>query len=632
MSGNLKGSNSFVRFLLTHGEKIGMAGIAVCAGLLIWSAVGHDRLGPQSSPDALKQTVKSAETHVASFRWKEPEKTAMPVQSEAMKPVPSSSFPPFAYGLNRPVLAPVSLRTDPVLLPPEDLEVHGDSGLWASADPAMVKQKHLEAIREEQQREREQREEAARTAENTDKSRGARGGQSGGLFSGAVSNPVNRGAPVARDAPIVQTARSGLTLEGYEEIAARSWITVLGKVPIEQQYRDYSNALQSARDYVESRDIPKYIGYQVQRAEVTDQGLGPWSKPTTVYSKTLQRERDTYPPTSEPEVIDKRYQHPILTHPLPPLILREWDKRVTHSSMPLPSELEPQGPANTELPEESKEGGDVDLFAGSTTDNRGGPLASGGGLPPGNASRRPPAQQGAAPGRTAARGTGQDGYAWDQVTPYVLLRYFDQTVKPGHRYRYRVRLALADVNHDIPEKYLEKEVIERHKKEKNRSYRFTEWSKPSPVASAPMPARIYLAGAKPANPNNPNSEPEAELLVKALNSAEAAEVARMEKFSRGSVINLHDKATVIWTSKNNPAATTEFDFHTGITLLDFSGGERLSNKNRDLTAPTRAVLMDPSGRLMLRSELDDDQPVTDYRQIVEDAKSGRRQPLGGGLR
>ena len=195
-----------------------------------------------------------------------------------------------------------------------------------------------------------------------------------------------------------------------------------------------------------------------------------------------------------------------------------------------------------------------------------------------------------------------------------------------------MRLALADVNNNAPEQYLDKTVTDRRAKlsKSKLVYRLTDWSKPSPIASVPLPARIYLVGAKPAKEKNYNAEPEAELLIKALNSKYAAEIALEDKFSRGSVINAHKKATVIWSNyKFTTEQDSEFDFRTGITLIDFSGGEKLSRRNKDLTAPTRAVLMDASGRLFLQAELDDLQAVAAYREVLEGGSSATSSDYGG---
>ncbi|MCH8840128.1 MAG: hypothetical protein IH831_05520 [Planctomycetes bacterium] len=215
-----------------------------------------------------------------------------------------------------------------------------------------------------------------------------------------------------------------------------------------------------------------------------------------------------------------------------------------------------------------------------------------------------------------------------------MFRFFDNKVQPGHRYRYRVRLALADVNHGISEKYLDKTVTERRSKiksEKRKMFNFTDWSKPSPVASVPLPARVYLASAETAKESNYNDEPEANILVKVFNSQLPAEIAIKEPFLRGSVLNVEEKAKVIWADRANQDTdewNEKFDFRTGITVVDFRGGKRLSSKNRDLTAPARVVLMDPAGHLFLQNELDDSESVNEYQVVIEGGRDGR-SPYGG---
>ena len=102
----------------------------------------------------------------------------------------------------------------------------------------------------------------------------------------------------------------------------------------------------------------------------------------------------------------------------------------------------------------------------------------------------------------------------------------------------------------------------------------------------------------------------------------------MEEVKRGGVVNLHEQAKVIWSNKFDGDTKTEFNFRTGITLLDISGGESLSRKNRDLTAPTRAVMMDASGRMFIQSESEDQETVDAFNQIVEGAKSSRGSAPG----
>jgi hypothetical protein len=232
-------------------------------------------------------------------------------------------------------------------------------------------------------------------------------------------------------------------------------------------------------------------------------------------------------------------------------------------------------------------------------------------------------------------------YTWDGETKYLLFRYFDSTVTPGHRYRYRVRLAMVDVNADVNPKFLAPEVTTRLEAERQaavkakkpaqpRGMRASEWSEPSPVAVVPQPGLIYLATAKPPSQSNLNAEPEARLIIKSLDATDAAEVALGDWFTRGSVLNRTQKAQIIWSSlfKVDPAEPQEspvFDFITGLTLVDFDGGDEMTPKNRKLLAPARAVVMDSSGRLRLRNELEDEKSVREYDLIMKASEEAARR-------
>jgi len=678
MKAELKSANALVRLLYAHGEKIGMLGIVVCTGMLLWSALGRDRLGEDSEPEDLQQIASRASSRIDDFKWEslgpEDKKIVGPVSSGAMKPIDRSHFPPPRHGINRPVLDPVQYRLDPGLLPAEELEVYGDSGLWASADPETIKKRTLAAIAQAQKNQQALEKQRERDLNRDGRGRDVLGqGREGLGMQGEGALGRRGGQPVVKGGAIVQISRNGAQLQGYEDIRARSWVTVLAKIPVELQYQNYENALQEARGYVANRDIPQYLGYRIERALVTDQGQQEWESLDTVTEDSIVEKISTYP-IDVPDVIDPSVNHPILTYPLPPLILRSWDRRASHSSMPLASELE--GLATEELEQDEElepTEEDDDPFAVARRGNDGGRRGE-----IGRSSRRGEVSRGGYPAGRRPGGRGMEGmgmgmegmgmgmemegmgmgmggmgmegrggfaggggrsrlgrgtdtvlaeFVWDHETSHVLLRFFDTNVTPGLRYRYRVRLALQDVNHSVSEKYLDKTVTERRSQLKKKAlrYRFTDWSKPSPIASVPLPGRIFLVGAKAARQARFNDEPKAKVLIKALNSEYAAEVGRVESFARGSVINLHDKAEVIWASNYQEEQEPEFDFHTGVTILDFVGGEQLSGrKNKDLTAPTRAILMDPAGRLTLQSELDDYEPVAEFKQILEQGTGDRR--------
>ncbi len=724
MKSNLKSGNAIVRLLLAHGEKLGILAIITCTGLIIWSAIGRERL--QVEPAELKQLASSTETKLAEVTWNAlpPEEVvkAQPLPPSAMVKIDGDAFPPFPHVFNPPVSAPVTPRTDPVLLALSDLEVNSDSGLWASADPDMIKQKMLD-FKKEMEEERKKREEELKRAQNEGGRRGGAGGggyggggygEGGGYGGGGYGGDYGGGLRGAdnnrpRDAPIVQPAREGARLQGFEEIEAKSWVTILAKVPIKAQNELYTDALASSRGYDPNVDMPRYIGYRVERAEITSSGQSEWQVIKAHSKSTLEDEISTYP-VNVADVVDPAVKHSLLTHPLPPLILQEWGERVSHSSMPLAAEVlrlqmeEMKNPQDDEEEDEptDKKPGEDDLFADVVTareraasDARGrgaygggyggefggyggeyggggyggeyggggyggeyggggyggefgggyggeyggggygGEFGGGyggeyGGYGGGGEFGGGYGGRGGFGGMGGSIGMGSETklppFVWDHETEFVLFRYFDNTAKPGHSYRYRVRLAMADVNHKVEAHQLDETVRKRREETGNKNHRWTDWSEPSPIASVPMPARIYLVSTQPAKEGSYTAEPEAEILVKALNSRFAAEIARTEEFGRGYVINVQDKAKVIWASKLNETEFPEFKLFTGITVLDFDGGKKMS---RDMNSVSRSLMMDAAGHLFVQDEMDDLETTEEYTEILEADKNNRARRGGG---
>ena len=177
---------------------------------------------------------------------------------------------------------------------------------------------------------------------------------------------------------------TGIPLMGDERVEQVYWATVVAKVPIREQMKLYQDAFENARGgFDPMRDFPRYVGYQVERAEVARGEELAW-QPVFVYDG----QRDSVPgkPIAKavtmnamnklaevaattwaaqvPEVVDDRYLDYVLTFPLPPLAGRDWGADVTHSDIPLavdtpPLEEELQ-PLNEPLPGTKPE--DVDSF------------------------------------------------------------------------------------------------------------------------------------------------------------------------------------------------------------------------------------------------------------------------------
>ena len=568
MSSNLKGGNPIVRLLLNHGEKLGMVGILVCAGMLIWSALGCERLDSNKAPEDLQNLISSANTHIQQFRWDQasPDEVikAQEVNSEAMKPIPHEHFPAFKHELDSQVLAPAKLRTDPKLFAAIDLEAYGDSGIIASITPGSEAAKRLAEAAEQDKAEQDRL-----------KKRNA-------LFEEEDTLAARPGSPAANRSggTIVQRSRSMLSLQGFEDTTAESWVSLVAKIPIKDQYLSYRNALASSRGYDRKRDQPNYRGYIVYRTEVTNSGEGNWQKIAAINSnKILNAVKST--PTKSTALVEKSALHPLLTYPLPSLLLREWDHRITHSEIPFQADVDLAKTAATnsnsnvsQVPQEP--GGEgVDPFGEVTSSqNRRTPRRPG--ISPATVSPQPVA---ASTYTSITAGTTElPVYIWDEQSEFLLFRYIDRTAKPGRQYRYKIQLVLADVNKGVDEAVLDKAVLERQQKAKSSSSRFAPESEPSPIVSVPLQARIYLVNGEPSREESFNAEPEIEVLIQSYEGEKAAETARIDSFSRGNVVNVKDKAVVIWSNSYEPEPKEEFNFNTGITILDVAGGQALSRK------------------------------------------------------
>ena len=669
MQVKLKNSNGLSRFMLAHGEKLGMAAVATVAGLLIYFSLGRDKLGDDKQPPILSQKAQAAEQHVQAVTWESipvPDKTIaanviIPARDGVITPVKPGDFPPIASPNPSPI-PPILPRKDPVLLTLIEPEANGGAGIWMSGDQKAYKANMLKlaqkAQEEEKRREAEREEEMEDEGDRRGRRRGRdrdREGYGEGMDFGAGSK--------SRDGAIVVQPTGGSVVTGVEDIRNRFWVTVLAKVPIKQQYQMYEDALANARGFNPSVDIPEYLGYQIQRMEITPGGAGKWIALTDVTARGvnggIEGVMKTWP-LRTPEVVNPKYIHPILTYPLPPMVIREWGKEVTHSELPLPSPddyLEEMAPPEAEpTPGEAAEGDNAFEAAAASRaappvggyGERGGyEMRGAGGI--GRASEMGAPRSGyggyARPGGIGRPGEGGmmggmmgggdltlGEYVYDPKNEFILFRYFDSRVEPGRQYKYRVRLVLVDVNAMASEKTLDPAVIAR--KQKGGKFLFTEWSEETNVATVPQPGLVYVAGAKPASAGNPNAEPEAELIIKSLEPVHAAEIGISSMFTRGAVLDLRQKAQVIWSSLFKPEEGVEspdFDFYSGLTLLDFDGGEKLT---ANMQAPARALLMNAGGRMVLQSELDDDLKVRQFEAVIEADKAAaanrNEEGRGGG--
>ena len=122
-------------------------------------------------------------------------------------------------------------------------------------------------------------------------------------------------------------------------------------MPVNDQLKIYTDVFENALGYDAGRDVPQYLGYFVQRAEVRGDeplkfenvkirsGLGNGKDLPAVTGSTIPAAIADWIQEAEP-LLDPNYFHPVLTFPLPALINHDWGPEVVHSDLPLAAETE----------------------------------------------------------------------------------------------------------------------------------------------------------------------------------------------------------------------------------------------------------------------------------------------------
>ncbi len=663
MKGNLKGLGGIKGLLLMHGEKAGIALVGLLALWFVYSSLGLEGLDSRYQATSLQSEISQANNTVQNAEWPPPDSELAPnvryAREVAKNADPVVDSGPYAIdgGGFMPVIPPTQRRSDPPMLGAVDVEAIGGSGLFAFVDAEILKQQALkqEALADERQREAEKQAEQQR--QQAEQGRG-RGGPEGRGEMGAAFDPAHPD----RRAIQGMTRPAGAPLQGGERIERAYWATFVAKVPVREQRKLYQDAFQNARGYDPANDFPQYVGYIVERSEVERGKPLEWqrvpvydaqrksilaNKPvnakgvdTSVMNKLYELAQEFWAgggPAPEP-VAEHFLGDPVLTFPLPPLVGRDWGADVTHPDIPLAinappleEEIEPLAEAPTDPAEGAA------LFQSRPDEQQmlrqpagrfgGGRLRGGRGF--GGEGRLPFAGREMMGGpREGGFGGGRGGPGQRTSLPrgvdFWLLRFMDFTVEPGKKYKYRVKLALADPNQGMPDRTLEPAVQDRLRAANRSSVRLVEeWSDPSPTVGIPLAGTVYVAETTPANEKKFNDEPVVKLMVETFDvdaDGTAVHIAKEKEFRRGYVVNMHEKMEYTGDGDRWIDTFDKYRIQTGATLLDVAGGDRLT---RDMSAPARVLLMDPSGELSIRGELDDSTSVEYLRLLFAEPDKRR---------
>lgn len=487
------------KFLLFHVEKIILAAGLVLLGVFFWFGFSTPKFDKQT-PKGLVDLSQRAHSHIVSdASWNEiakfrkaDESAPQRIEQAETKRIPPEAYP-YQYVLGTPVLT-AGFRKDPELIPPKYL--------MAESFPASV----LLATRgNEALNKLEMANDTAGNDSLSGRDRGDRGGTiggGGGLPDEDGDRRPGRSSSSTRKTPTHDDGviTAGEVLPGYQrqELAGvrpnflalsssqnRAWLcnvtAVTGIVRFENQAQKFNQALASARGYYPKRDRPIYLYMQIMK-QVKGDDPDKWEDIT---DKVLDQQVSKYTGLA-PEIVDPDFFDPVLTSPIP--TMTQIDYR-DYSLWPLPGH---PLPADLNAPKEFTGTTVRTLLAGLNTgktdqqreaikdpfatptggehSTRGNQKSGGGDR--GDRGRGGPGGVPAPGGSAGAPSTsditeevqlGSDHSAYDAVAEsmskraaYRLLRFFDidpvnKNEKPKE-VRYKVRLWLADPNHENPDK------------------------------------------------------------------------------------------------------------------------------------------------------------------------------------
>ncbi|QDU30392.1 hypothetical protein ETAA8_55210 [Anatilimnocola aggregata] len=445
-------------------------------------------------------------------------------------------------------------------------------------------------------------------------------------------------------------AKVGFHPSGEVAIREARAVVVLAAVPLEKQLEEFEAAFKDALDYDPARDIPRYILFHVERADVTDD---PAQDPAQAKWESLSfpkalTEMYSWAPSPHEVVNPNAVDPAILTNRVPPFMQREIYEALVHPDIPA-AQLPAAGPGNGmegNLP--GVEGAMPVAPKISEEDLTG----AGGGAPlpgmtgVGGEGRMPFQQQGMQPGfRPNGFGEGGPGAGGPMMTltKYKLLRFTDTTVQPSRKYRYRVKLLVEDPNNpwskEVPPRWdptrtvpyrrpsiqsMSPNVLNRVRAKEagpNSNLAFlleSDPSEPSDIVELPELTRYFAGKAtspsgNPVRPGTPpvfTTQPFANLLTVMWDANKAVDVPGEKEVFRGSILNFDKDVEVIHPAKLLVHPIGKYSFRTDSIVVDFTGGNEIPSvegrrSDPRVQEPCEMLVFDGQGNLKLLDEADD---------------------------
>ncbi|HEY6565371.1 MAG TPA: hypothetical protein VIY86_12790 [Pirellulaceae bacterium] len=594
------------RFFTEHVEKIALAVVGFLGLLIVFGGFRQrEGIDGGKSPEALRNEVTKATSHIESFKWDEHYRAERDLDqdlleraSETLRRVDSEAY--VSSRVMKPAYhAPRIMRTDP--------EVFSAMAVQARAGFGTLPKR----------RER----------------RNPFGSGQNPSFNQTNPDGEDNGRPIPTEFMTrMDGGRGGSNENGVQ---GTYFVAVTALIPYRKQVEEYLRRFQNADDFNPQRDLPLYINWTLERAEVVRGRKGRrWASIADIRTarENMRRGRDQGGMGRENEVIAPGAFLPSLTMPMPPgLESHELDLVACHDRV--------QSKEQYEEEMESRENDRRRRWRDREGMGSGSPRGPGGGGPEFRDGRQDGGRRerfeggmpdGMQDGSGVDSGLAQDvmnpGFDTKRVPEYKMFRYFDFGVNQNRVYQYRLQLKLEDPNfprnssQDPPPSSLHDEVqarvvsLKAEGRRGERPLRETKVSEPSNMVKVEMGQRLLVGPVvAPRQLTVPGtgvtySAVGTEAIGKAIavefDRDRAAELPLDVNLRMGSVAYAKGKVEPVLRWKGWLDKEEDRSVRVNQVVLDLRGGEELGVA--DLRVPGEMLIWDAARQqLLVRGELED---------------------------
>jgi len=253
---------------------------------------------------------------------------------------------------------------------------------------------------------------------------------------------------------------------------------------------------------------------------------------------------------------------------------------------------------------------------------------------------------------------GMSGLA-EPLVKYKLVRFIDQQIEQGHKYRYRIKVFVDDPNYPSegfgtqpslagldPDARVRVQALEEAAKKngKAKTYLESEYSVASEVASLPESEWFFAGKVEPettqvldpvTNKRYPNFSKQftATTLVVVQDEKKAVDVPAKTEVFRGSAVNFTADVDVIHPAMGDKRKIEKYSYQTNAVVADMRGGGEIplvvGDHTNALKAPGEILFVDAAGNMHVRDEVDD---IENFHRYIgrEEAPETKKKPADSG--